>query len=80
MKIRQILDPAAVMPDLAGPAKLDVLRALCVPIAELNIDAKSVEVEAPEGAGAVVEDEETPASCCSIAWMRAWTAAMMAGP
>ncbi len=36
MKIRQILDPTAVIPDLAGPAKLDVLRALCEPVAKLN--------------------------------------------
>src|SRR5579863_3851071 len=33
MKIRQILDPSEVIADLAGPAKLDVLRALCVPVA-----------------------------------------------
>jgi PTS system nitrogen regulatory IIA component len=36
MKIRQILDPSAVIPDLAGPAKPDVLQALCVPVAKLN--------------------------------------------
>ncbi len=36
MKIRQILDPSAVIADLAGPAKPDVLRALSAPVAKLN--------------------------------------------
>jgi PTS system nitrogen regulatory IIA component len=36
MKIRQILDPSAVISDLAGPTKLDALRALCGPVAKLN--------------------------------------------
>jgi nitrogen PTS system EIIA component len=36
MKIRQILDPSAVVADLRGGTKQDVLQALCEPVARLN--------------------------------------------
>jgi hypothetical protein len=74
--------PAPVRPERLDRSVDPV--AAWVPMAELNIDAKSVDVDAPDvdapdETGAVPEAvpvAETPASCCSIAWMRAWTAAM----
>ena len=58
------------------PSRPPEPTAVWVFIASVSNDAKSAPVVAPDPAVASVDGGPTVPTCCSIAWMRAWTAAM----
>ena len=67
---------APLAAELLAPPGSPRPPAACVVMASLSSDAKSAPVEPPALELLAVPVAGAPASCCSIDWIRAWTAAM----